>query len=271
MSPGPAEASPPGPAMTPIRRLQGKVAVITGAGSGIGQATAALFAAEGARVVLTDRNAEGLAATRQRIEQTGGTCRVAEADVTDGAAAERVTGEVVAAWGTVDALVTAAGIGAGGNALDTSEADWERVFSVNVKGTWLWAKAVLPAMLGQGRGAIVTIASQLAVAGGRNNTAYVASKGAVISLTKALALDFAAQGVRANVILPGATETPMLERAMRRRGDEQAARADSRSRHAMGRFGKPEEIAQAALYLASDDAGFTTGAVLPVDGGWLVA
>jgi NAD(P)-dependent dehydrogenase (short-subunit alcohol dehydrogenase family) len=126
-------------------------------------------------------------------------------------------------------------------------------------------------MTAQGHGAIVTIASQLARAGGRSNAAYVASKGAVLALTRAVALDYADKGIRCNTVLPGATETPMLNRSFSRAPDPDAARDQSRTRHAMGRFGKPEEIATAIVYLASGDASFVTGTELPVDGGWLAA
>jgi 2-keto-3-deoxy-L-fuconate dehydrogenase len=165
--------------------------------------------------------------------------------------------------------VCAAGISVGKALADTSEEDWDRVFAVNARGTFLWFKAVLPGMLERGGGSLIAIASQLAVAGPRSNCAYAASKGAVVSLVKSVALDYADRGIRANALLPGATETPLLERAFARSGDPQTARETLRKRHPAGRFGRPEEIAAAALFLASDGSSFVTGAALPVDGGFL--
>jgi NAD(P)-dependent dehydrogenase (short-subunit alcohol dehydrogenase family) len=153
--------------------------------------------------------------------------------------------------------------------LESDDSLWDRTFAVNAKGTYLWMQAVLPSMLKSGRGSIVTISSQLAVSGGRGNAVYCASKGAVISLTKAAALDHAEQGVRVNVILPGAIRTPMLEASFERAPDPAEARLRSLSRHPMRRFGTPNEVVHAALYLASDDSGFTTGTEIAVDGGWL--
>lgn len=249
-----------------MARMTGKVAIVTGAASGIGLATATLLAREGARVALVDREAPALAPLAATIDGLA-----LPGDVTDEAAIRAAAAAAVAKWGRIDTLVTAAGISFGKPILDADEAEWDRTFAVNVKGTFLWAKAVLPQMIAQRAGAIVTIASQLALAGGRGNCAYVASKGAVISLTRSIALDYARDGVRANCVLPGATETPMLDRAMSRRPDPAAARAASRERHAMGRLGRVEEIAAAILHLCSDESAFTTGVALPVDGGWLVA
>ncbi len=250
-------------------RFEGKVAVVTGAASGIGRAFAELIAAEGARVAGVDTDREGLNGLSLAIAAGGGHCLVLPGDVTDGTAAEEGAARVAAAWGGIDVLFASAGISLGGKLADIPEERWERTFAVNVKGTYLWAKAVLPHMVKAGGGSIVTVASQLAVAGGRNNAAYVASKGAVVSLTKAIALDYVDAGIRANTVLPGATETPLLERSMARQEDPEAARQRSLNRHPMGRFGKTGEIARAALYLASDEASFTTGVLLPVDGGWL--
>lgn len=235
-------------------RLKDRIVIVTGAASGIGAACVTLFRVEGATVIGVDiKGADH------------------DADVSDVAASARVADAVLAAHGRIDGLVTAAGMSFGKRLIDASEVEFDRVFAVNVKGTAFWIKAVLPHMIARRRGAIVTLASQLALAGGKGNAAYVASKGAVISLTRSVALDHAVDGVRANAVLPGATETPMLARAFARAPDPQAARAASRARHAMGRFGEAEEIARAALFLLSDEASFITGAALPVEGGWLVA
>ncbi|MCK8787289.1 SDR family oxidoreductase [Roseomonas sp. NAR14] len=247
-------------------RLHQRVAIITGAGSGIGRAAALLFAREGAMLGLVDRDAAGLAATAAEI---GAEVVTRVSDVGEPGAAEADAAAVLERFGRIDALFTAAGLSPGGTVLSIDPAAWDATMRVNVNGTWLWARAVLPAMRAQGKGSIVTVASQLARAGGRNNTAYITSKGAILSLTKTMALDFAPDGVRVNAILPGAIDTPMLNRSFGRAPVPDAAREASRARHPMGRFGRPEEIAQAALYLASDESSFTTGSELVVDGGWL--
>jgi NAD(P)-dependent dehydrogenase (short-subunit alcohol dehydrogenase family) len=155
--------------------------------------------------------------------------------------------------------------------LTTDPADWDAVFRTNVGGTWLWSRAAVPEMQRQGSGSVITLASQLAIAGGKSNSAYIAAKGAIISLTRTMALDFATDGIRVNAIAPGAIDTPMLRRSFSRHADPEPVREASRNRHAMKRFGKAEEVAEAALHLASDASSFTTGTVMVVDGGWLVA
>lgn len=253
-------------------RLDGKVALVTGAGSGIGRASAVLFAAQGARAItLVDRDGDGARATAAAVVEAGPSCavEVTEADVTDtGPPAATVAG-ILDTHGRLDVVLTAAGLSVGRSLADTTPAEWEHVFAVNVTGTYLWLRAAIPPMVDRGTGSIITIASQLAVNGGRANTAYVASKGAVIAMTRTTALDLARTGVRVNSILPGATETPLLERSFGRLADPERARAASMARHPMGRFGQPEEIAHAALYLASDESTFTTGTELRVDGGWI--
>jgi NAD(P)-dependent dehydrogenase (short-subunit alcohol dehydrogenase family) len=250
-------------------KLAGRVVLITGAASGIGRATTALVVREGGRVVAVDRDAAALADLAKELGAAQ--CRTAAGDVLDEALARGTVDDTVAAWGRLDVLVTAAGISLGKPALETSLDHWNTVIGVNVTGTFLWIRECLRPMTRQGSGAIVTLASQLARAGGRGNAAYVASKGAVAALTRSVALDYADHGIRCNSVLPGATETPMLNRSFGRQPDPGAARERSRQRHAMGRFGRPEEIAAAIVYLASDEASFVTGIELPVDGGWLAA
>ena len=246
-------------------RLKDKIAVITGAGSGIGRATAVLFAQEGAKLALVDRDAVAVEETAKLVG--GALTRVS--DVGAPGAADEDAAAILQHYGRIDVLFAAAGFSTGGTVLDTKPEDWDAVFRVHVGGTWLWARAVIPAMKRQGGGAIITTGSQLAIAGGAGNSAYIAAKGAILSLTRVMALDFVADGIRVNAIVPGAIDTPLLARSMGRRTDPEAARAASRARHAMGRFGRPEEVADGVLYLASDTASFTTGIALPVDGGWL--
>ena len=250
-------------------RLAGKVAVVTGGGSGIGRASALLFAQEGARLGLVDRDGEAAEAVAAAIRAMGGEALVRVGDVGEPGRADADAAAVLAAFGRIDVLLTAAGFSSGGTALTIRLEDWDAVLRANLWGTWLWARAVLPAMQAAGSGSIVTVASQLARAGGRNNSAYIAAKGAILSLTKTMALDFAADGIRVNAILPGAIETPLLARSFARSATPEATREASRQRHPMGRFGQAEEVAQAALYLASDAASFTTGTEHVVDGGWL--
>jgi NAD(P)-dependent dehydrogenase (short-subunit alcohol dehydrogenase family) len=252
-------------------KLAGRVAIITGGGSGIGRASATLFAREGAFVALVDRDADGAAETLAMLRERGGDGSVHVGDVGEIDFAHAAVESVVTGRGRLDVLMTAAGFSCGGTVVTTDPSDWDAVFRANVGGTWLWARATVPIMQRQGKGAIITLASQLAIAGGRGNSAYIAAKGAIISLTRTIAVDFATDGIRVNALAPGAIDTPLLRRSFARHADPQAVRETSRQRHAMKRFGRAEEVAAAALYLASDDSSFTTGVVLPVDGGWLAA
>jgi NAD(P)-dependent dehydrogenase (short-subunit alcohol dehydrogenase family) len=252
-------------------RLQGRTAIITGGGSGIGRASALLFAREGAVVAVVDRDEAMLRETVAEIRDAGGTASLHVGDVGDGYYAQTTVDHLVEQHGRLDILMTSAGFSVGGTVLTTSPEDWDAVFRTNVGGTWLWARAAIPQMQKQGKGAIITVASQLAIAGGKGNAAYIASKGAIISLTQTMAVDFATDGIRVNAIAPGAIDTPLLRRSFARHADPDPVREASRNRHAMKRFGEAVEVAEAALFLASDASSFTTGTVLPVDGGWLAA
>ena len=252
-------------------KLEQQVAVVTGGGSGIGRATALLFAKEGARVAIVDRDLVEAEKTAALVRAMGGKAMAFGADVGQPGTADANAASVLSQWSRIDVLVCSAGTSSGGTVMTTSPEDWDAVFRTNVNGTWLWARAVIPAMQLQGQGSIVTFASQLALAGGRGNSAYIASKGAIMSLTRTMALDFAADGIRVNAIAPGAIDTPMLARGFLRHADPAAARERSRLRHALGRFGRPEDLAEAVLYLASDASAFSTGTTMVVDGGWLAA
>jgi len=249
-------------------KLKDKVAIVTGAASGIGAATARLFAAEGARVALVDRDADGLRRLVGEIAHGGTGSLAIAADVSDNAQAHDGVALVMKQWGRIDVLMTAAGISLGGTVDVIDEAAWDRTYAVNVKGTFLWVHHAIKPMIAAKSGAIVTVGSQLAQSSLGGNAAYVSSKGAIASFTKTIAVDHAAQGIRVNALMPGVIDTPMPARSLQRQADPDAARAFWKKRHPMGRIGQPEEVAKAALFLACDDSSFVTGTLLFVDGGW---
>lgn len=244
-------------------KLKGKVAIITGAGSGIGAATARLFAAEGAKLALVDQSAEGLA-------KVGGdlAAMTITADVSSDADARAGVARVIEEWGRVDILVTAAGMSTGGTVDAIDEAAWDRTFDVNVKGTFLWIHYAIQHMIAAKAGNIVTVGSQLVQSSPGRNAAYVASKGAIAALTKTMSVDHAKQGIRINALMPGVIDTPMPARTLKRYADPSKMVAYWNERHPMGRIGQPEEVAKAALFLACDDSSFVTGHLMFVDGGW---
>ena len=241
-------------------RLAGKRALVSAAAAGIGRATALAFAAEGAEVLATDIDERGLS-TLSGL----GDVRTRRLDVTDAAA---IT-ELLAAEPPFDILVNAAGRVDNGTILECSEDIWARAFELNVTSMHRMIAAALPGMLAQGGGSIVNIGSVASsIKGVPNRYAYGATKAAVIGLTKAVAADFVGQGVRCNVICPGTVETPSLSGRIAAAADPAAARRDFIARQPMGRFGTPQEVASLALYLASDEAAFTSGAVHVIDGAW---
>lgn len=245
-------------------RLANKVALITGGASGIGRATAALFAHEGAAVVISDR--DGAEAERAAREIGPGAMAV-EMDVSRAAQVAAGVEAAVARHGRIDILVNNAGYGVRGSVVETDEEAWDALMAANLKGVFLCAKAVIPLMERQGGGVIVNTGSYTASAAIRDRAAYVASKGGVVALSRAMALDHIDQNIRVNCIAPGTILSPYFDRMLAAAPDPEAMRRDLDGRAPIGRMGRPDEIAKAILFLASDDSTFVVGSVLTADGG----
>lgn len=248
-------------------RLSDKVALITGGTSGIGRATAILFAQEGARVSITGRNETRGKEVAKKIEEKGGEAIFIRSDVRFSQECCKAVERTMKAFGRLDILFNNAGVFFPNTVLDCTEEEWNLTLDINLKGTYLMSKFALPIMIAQGKGVIINNSSGWGLVGGDAAASYCAAKGGVVLLTKAMAIDHSPQGIRVNCICPGDVDTPMLvEDAGQRRmtWEEYLANAANRP---LGRIGKPEEIAKAALFLASDDSSFMTGATLVVDGG----
>ena len=248
--------------------LHEKTALVTGAGSGIGAAIAQLFGKAGASVWVTDREAEAAARTASILREAGHHAEALPLDVADETSVAAAVREVQEKHGALDILVNNAGIGHVGTILQTTGQDLDRMFQVNVGGVFNLSKGFLPGMLERGRGNIINLASIGGIVGIRDRLAYCTTKFAVVGLTKSMALDHAQQGVRVNCICPGRVETPFVSARLKEYPDPEKAYREMSSTQALGRMARPEEIASAALYLASDESAFITGTAFLIDGGW---
>lgn len=250
------------------KELDCKVALITGAGSGIGQAIAVLFAREGAKVVVADISQKEGKETAAFIKKEGGEAMFVEADVSKSASVQMTVKKAVDRYEKLNLLVNNAGIECTGSVTVLAEEDWDRVISINLKGTFLCSKYSAPKMIQSGGGVIINIASVLGLIGSKGEAAYCASKGGIISLTRAMALDFAADRIRVNCICPGSVLTPTFKRVMKAVGSYEDSFARNLEKIPLRRVAEPEEIAQAALYMASEKSSYMTGSAMIIDGGW---
>lgn len=247
-------------------RLEGKTAVVTGAGSGIGRACALALAREGAQVTLVGRRRDRL---EQVAREIGNPAFVLQADISKRDQIDHLLAETVAHFGAVNVLLNNAGILHIGTAEQITEEQWDQTFDVNVRGLWLLSRAVLPHMRKAGGGSIINMASVLGLNGARNRAAYAASKGAVVLLTKCMAIDHGGENIRVNAICPSFVETELTSKVISQSPDPEKVRRERTAAHPIGRLGRPEDIAGMAVYLASDESSWVTGAVFPVDGGYL--
>jgi NAD(P)-dependent dehydrogenase (short-subunit alcohol dehydrogenase family) len=247
-------------------RLNNKIAIVTGAGSGIGRACAIALACEGAKVALVGRRKERLEETAREI---GNSALVLAADVSNPDEVARTVKQTAAHFGSLNVLLNNAGVLHVGTAEQITEEQWDETFNVNVRGLWLLSRAALPEMRKAGGGSIINMASVLGINGARNRAAYAPSKGAVVLLTKCMAIDHGHEHIRVNAICPAFVETDLTADVIRKAPDPAAARAERIAVHPIGRIGRPEDIAGIAVYLASDESSWVTGSVFPVDGGYL--
>ena len=242
-------------------KLTGKVAFITGFGSGLGQAIAVLFAKEGAAVAGTSTTESKGLETVKMVEESGGRAFFRAGDVGNSAQMKSLIEETVKRFGGLDIVINSAGVRTNGSITDITEEDWDRTLDVNLKGAFIVSRLAIPEMIKRGGGVILHIAARSGMLGQAGRAAYCASKGGMITLTEAMAMDHAKDKIRVNCICPGPTRTPMVDTS----SPEKLARYETRV--PLGRIGEPDDIAHAALYLASDEASFVTAAILPVDGG----
>ncbi len=250
------------------KRFQGKVVLVTGAGSGIGLATAVAFGREGGAVAVNDRTGEKTEAAVEAVRTAGGKALAVAGDVSLDRECRRIVAETIRGLGGLDILVNNAGIGASGTVLTTDEETWDRLVGVNLKSVFLMSKAALAHMVSRRSGVIVNAGSIAGLRAISDRAAYVATKFGVVGLTRTMALDHVKDGIRVNCVCPGTTETPWIGQRLQEAPDPQAALATLVARQPMGRLGRAEEMAAAYLFLASDESAFTTGTALVVDGGF---
>jgi NAD(P)-dependent dehydrogenase (short-subunit alcohol dehydrogenase family) len=248
------------------RRLEGKIGIVTGAGSGIGRACAIALAREGAHVMLVGRRPNRL---EEVVDEIGKHAIALSADVSKSSDVDRIIERAAHHFGEINFLVNNAGILHVGNAEQITEDQWDHTFQVNVRSVWLLSRAVLPHFRKVGGGSIINIASTLGLVGARNRAAYASSKGAVVQLTKSMAIDHGHEGIRVNAICPSFVESELTAAVLKEASDPDASRRDRTAAHPIGRLGQPEDVAGLTVLLASEESSWITGAVLPVDGGYL--
>lgn len=247
-----------------MSEFDGDVIVVTGAASGIGRATVELLHSRGGRVVIADINGE---AAQQTAGQLGGDAVAVTVDVSDSRSVQSLMQTTIDRYGRLDVLCNNAGYGFRGTVATIAEHDWDRLMAVNLKGVYLCSKFAMPHLIASGNGRIVNVSSYTSFAGIPDRAAYVASKGAITALTRAMALDHVASGVRVNAVAPGTVSSPLIDGVIAAAPDPAEARAEFDHRAPMGRMGRPEEIAEAIAWLASNRSSFATGSILTVDGG----
>ncbi|MCC7450170.1 MAG: SDR family oxidoreductase [Anaerolineae bacterium] len=251
-------------------RVENKVAIVTGGAMGIGKAAAAALAREGAKVAIGDINETEGQKTAAEIQQKGGEVFFQKTDVSVSASVQQLVEATVARYGKLDVLVNNVGVAIPGSAADISEEDWNKVININLGGVWRGIKYAIPHLIKNGKGSIINTSSVQALVGFKGWSGYAASKGAIISLTQQVAIDYAPYEIRVNAIAPGTIMTPMNEKIFEETPDRDALIRNWNEMHPIGRFGQPEEVGELILFLASDESSFITGEVIRVDGGVVV-